>query len=47
LLTAENPDARAAFEDIATAFPADPIVQFHIERIEKNIISARVVMNDK
>ena len=47
LLTAENPDARAAFQDIATAFPADPIVQFHIDRIEQNIISARVVMNDK
>ena len=47
LLTAENPDAKAAFQDIATAFPDDPIVQFHIERIERNIISARVVMNDK
>ncbi|MCM0032141.1 adenylate/guanylate cyclase domain-containing protein [Sandarakinorhabdus limnophila] len=47
LLTKECGSAKAAFDDIAEAFPNDPIVQFHIGRISKNIISARVVMDDK
>lgn len=47
LLTAEDRAAKPAFLALSKAFPADPIVQFHIDRIEQKIISARVVMDDK
>jgi TolA-binding protein len=47
LLTSDNAGAEAAFRDLANAFPADPIVQFHIGRMDDGIVSARVVMDDK
>jgi hypothetical protein len=47
LLTAEDHAAKPAFAALAKAFPTDPIVQFHVDRIEQKIISARVVMDDK
>ena len=47
LLTAENRSAKPAFLALSKAFPTDPIVQFHVGRIEQKIISARVVMDDK
>ncbi|NBU84511.1 MAG: adenylate/guanylate cyclase domain-containing protein [Sphingomonadaceae bacterium] len=47
LLTAEDRAAKPAFLALSKAFPTDPIVQFHIGRIEQKIISARVVMDDK
>jgi class 3 adenylate cyclase/CHASE2 domain-containing sensor protein len=47
LLTSEGAGAEAAFRDLARAFPSDPIIQFHIGRMNKGIVSARVVMDDK
>lgn len=47
LLTAEDRAAKPAFLALSKAFPTDPIVQFHIDRIEQKIISARVIMDDK
>jgi hypothetical protein len=47
LLTSEVAGAEAAFRDLARAFPSDPIIQFHIGRMDKGIVSARVVMDDK
>jgi class 3 adenylate cyclase len=47
MLAKESEGAKLAFDDIAVSFPNDPIVQFHIGRIRKNIISTRVVMDDK
>jgi class 3 adenylate cyclase len=47
MLAKESEGAKVAFDDIAVSFPNDPIVQFHIGRIRKNIISTRVVMDDK
>jgi class 3 adenylate cyclase len=47
LLTSEDSGAESAFRDLANAFPADPIVQFHIGRMDNGIVSARVVMDDK
>jgi class 3 adenylate cyclase len=47
LLTSEGAGAEAAFRDLARAFPSDPIIQFHIGRMDKGIVSARVVMDDK
>jgi adenylate cyclase len=47
LLTAEDEAAIPAFAALAKAFPLDPIIRFHVERIDQNILSARVVMDDK
>jgi TolA-binding protein len=47
LLTSEGAGAETAFRDLARAFPTDPIVQFHIGRMDNGIVSARVVMDDK
>jgi class 3 adenylate cyclase len=47
LLTSEGTGAEAAFRDLAVAFPEDPIVQFHVKRMDNGIVSARVVMDDK
>jgi class 3 adenylate cyclase/CHASE2 domain-containing sensor protein len=47
LLMSEDSGAQPAFRDLAKAFPADPIVQFHIGRMDNGIVSARVVMDDK
>ena len=47
LLSAENRAAKPAFEALAKTFPSDPIVQFHLDRINRNIISTIVVMDDK
>jgi hypothetical protein len=47
LLEVEDPGAVAAFERLGGAFPDDLIVQFHLGRMKKNIVSTRVVMEDK
>lgn len=47
LLAVEDTAAKPAFAALGQAFPADPIVQFHIERLAHNALSARVVMDDK
>ncbi|MDB5686388.1 MAG: hypothetical protein JWR77_977, partial [Rhizorhabdus sp.] len=47
LLETEDPAAVAAFEQLGVDFPDDPIVQFHLGRMKKNIVSVRVVMDDK
>jgi adenylate cyclase len=47
LLDAEDPAATAAFEALGAAFPDDPITQFHLGRMKKDILSTRVVMEDK
>lgn len=47
LLEAEDAGSVAAFEQLGGAFPDDPIVQFHLGRMKKHIVSTRVVMEDK
>ena len=47
LLDQEDASAREAFEALGAAFPEDPIVEFHLKRIKKGILSTQVVMEDK
>ncbi|MFM5914604.1 MAG: CHASE2 domain-containing protein [Chakrabartia godavariana] len=47
LLSAEDPSAAAAFRSLAAQFPQDPILQFHMARIDAGLVTARVVMDDK
>ncbi len=47
LLRQEDPAAVEAFKALGAEFPGDPIIQFHLNRIAKGIVSARVVMEDK
>lgn len=47
LLTTEAVGAEKAFRGLAAIYPEDPIVQFHVARMDNGIVSARVVMDDK
>ena len=46
-LKAQEPGAAAAFEILGEAFPEDPVVQFHLGRIAKGLVSTNVIMEDK
>ncbi len=43
----DNPAAVEAFKALSAEFPDDPLIQFHLNRMSKGIVSARVVMDDK
>jgi class 3 adenylate cyclase len=47
LLKAEDPAASAAVRQFHQDYPDDPLGQFHFERVEKGLNTARVVMEDK
>ena len=43
----DNPAAVDAFKALGAEFPDDPLIKFHLKRMSQNIVSARVVMDDK
>ena len=47
LLRKEDPAAVQAMTLLEGRYPDDPIVRFHLDRIAKGLVSARVVMEDK
>ena len=47
LLKAEAPEASASVRALAVDFPDDPLVQFHLGRVESGLNTALVVMDDK
>ncbi len=47
LLRKEDPAAVEAMKLLDGRYPGDPIVKFHLDRIAKGLVSARVVMEDK
>jgi adenylate cyclase len=47
LLRAEDPASVDAMKALGERFPDDPIVKFHLGRIAKGLVTARVVMEDK
>lgn len=47
LLKAEDPVAPDTVRQFHTDYPDDPLGQFHFERVEKGLNTARVVMEDK
>lgn len=47
LLRSEDPAAVDAFKLLGERFPGDPIVDFHLHRIAKGLVTAKVVMDDK
>jgi len=47
LLKAEDPRGAEAVRQLKQQYPDDPLVDFHLERVESGLCSARVVMEDK
>ena len=47
LLSDEKAEAAGAFAALAQEFPTDPLVAFHLKRINGGLLSNRVVMDDK
>ena len=47
LLKSESPDAPSAVEKLAAEFPEDPLVKFHLKRVQSGLNTALVVMEDK
>jgi class 3 adenylate cyclase len=47
LLKAEDPNGSDAVRALKQNYPDDPLIDFHLERVESGLCTARVVMEDK
>lgn len=47
LLKAEDPSGSDAVRALKQKYPDDPLIDFHLERVESGLCTARVVMEDK
>ncbi len=47
LVLAEDPAALERFRELSTAFPTDPLIQFHLERLETGHKGAMIHMDEK
>jgi adenylate cyclase len=47
LMDAGDVQALAAFQSLVHAFPDDPLAQFHLDRLTKGAVGAKVTMGDK
>lgn len=46
-IAAAAPDALEIFRDLAAAYPSDPLVRFHLDRLQAGDTGTRIVMQTK
>jgi hypothetical protein len=46
-MDAGDPQALTAFQSLVQACPDDPLAQFHLDRLTKGAVGAKVTMGDK